>query len=257
MPSIVTHVNQLGADISAHRKSLEDALFDLQAWLEANAPTITAEDRGEFSRVLLSEKAAPDADAGGQSDDLALILSVLRLHAMRLLFRQDAAHAEPLRPADGSAYERGKLTLKVALREVEAAVNEARIDAAIANAHHILGDRGANRRWLHDALIRVQTVSGKDLVKLAAAIPTPEPPALSWLQKLMLRFYGIRQEEIARRTLASLRDMAQLQNAQMAEMATLLAASFDTAGDRLGAQQALAILATLSAKSGERPTPTP
>lgn len=255
MPSIVAHVNQLGADISARRKSLEDALFDLQAWLEANAVTLTSADRGEFSRVLVAEKASPDAETAGKSNDSALVLSVLRLHAMRLLFRQDAASADPLKPADASAYERGKLVLKVALREVETAVNEARIDVAIANAHHILGDRGANRRWLQDALIRVQTVASKDLVKLATAIPAPDAPALSWLQKLLLRFYGIRQEEIARRTLASLRDLAQLQNSQMAEMATLLAESFDTAGDRLGAQQALAILAALSAKAGEKVTP--
>jgi hypothetical protein len=242
MPSIVTTVTRLTDDITAKRESLEATLFALQRWVEANGPLMTDADREEFSRVLMAEKDAPDPATGSTSDDTSLVSSVLRLHAMRLLFRLDASRAEPLSPEDATPYAAAKLRLKLALREVEMSTNEARIDAAIANAHHILGDRGANRRWLHDALIRLQTASAKDLLRLADAIPAPEPPRLSWLQKLMFRVLGIRQEEISRRTVESLRHISQMQNQQVAEMASLLAESFSAIGDKSGAQQALAIL---------------
>jgi hypothetical protein len=242
LATLLTTIDQLTTAVATQKQSLEDALFALQTWVEANAPTLTKTERAGFSQVLIQEKKNPNQD---QSDDSALIASVLRLHVMRLLFRFDAQQAEPMQPEDSSAYAQAKYRLKVSLREVESAVNEARIDTAIANAHHILGDRSANRRWLQDALIRVQTASAKDIRRLAEAIPMPEIPQLTFWQRIMFRIYGIRQEEIAKRTVASLRHIAALQNTQMAEMATLLAESFSAIDDKLGAQQALAILGHL------------
>ena len=220
-------------------------MFALQTWLDANAPTLSAADRAAFSQVLVQEKQNPT----GESTDASLVASVLRLHAMRLLFRYDAQHSEPMKPEDESAYAQAKHRLKLALREVETAINEARIDTAIANAHHIMGDRGANRRWLQDALIRVQTVAAKDLTRLAENIPLPEAPQLTLWQRIMFRLYGIRQEEIAKRTVASLRQIADLQTNQIAEMATLLADSFNAIDDKLSAKQALAVLGQISHKA--------
>jgi hypothetical protein len=245
LASLLATIDQLTAEVNSQKQSLEAALFALQTWLEANAPTLSAADRTEFSQVLIQEKKKPNQ---AESDDSSLIASVLRLHAMRLLFRYDAQQTAPLKPDDETAYEQAKYRLKLALREVETAVNEARIDTAIANAHHILGDKGANRRWLQDALIRVQTVAAKDLTRLAANIPLPETPQLTLWQRIMFRIYGIRQEEIAKRTVASLRQIADLQLTQMAEMATLLAESFNAIDDKLSAQQALAILGQLRTK---------
>ena len=62
----------------------------------------------------------------------------------------------------------------------------------------------------------------------------------------MFRVLGIKQEEIARRNLKSLREIASLQHSQLVEMAQLLAESFVAIGDQLAAQQALALLAKLS-----------
>ncbi|MBX3086828.1 MAG: hypothetical protein KF716_34665 [Anaerolineae bacterium] len=245
LASLLATLDQLTADVASQKQSLEAALFALQSWLDANAPSLSPSDRTEFSQVLVQEKKNRTE---GQSDDTTLIASVLRLHAMRLLFRFDAQQAEPLKPEDDTAYAQAKYRLKVSLREVETAVNEARIDTAIANAHHILGDRGANRRWLQDALIRIQTAAAKDLHRLAESIPQPDTPPLTFWQRIMFRIYGIRQEEIAKRTVASLRQIVDLQNAQMTEMATLLAESFNAIDDKLGAQQALGILGQLTTK---------
>ena len=242
LASLLATIDQLTTAVAKHQQSLEDALFALQTWVESNAPTLSAADRTAFSQVLVQEKKNPNQS---ESDDTTLIASVLRLHTMRLLFRYDATQAASLKPEDNTQYAQAKYRLKLALREVETAVNEARIDTAIANAHHILGDKGANRRWLQDALIRVQTVATKDLTRLAANIPQPETPQLTLWQRIMFRIYGIRQEEIAKRTVASLRQIADLQLTQMAEMATLLAESFNAIDDKLSAQQALAILGQL------------
>jgi hypothetical protein len=248
MPSLLSPLQDLVDQVASKKANLEDALFKLQTWIDQNAPALTEADRQEFATVLRAEKAEEPADANAQkSSDRSLIASVLRLHAMRLLFRLDASReVTPLpAPEDDTIYAQKKHRLKLALQEVETAVNEARIDTAIANAHGLLGDTGANRRWLHDALIRIQTVAAKDLNRMAETIPTPPLPSLNLLQRIMFRVYGIKQEEIARRTLTSLRQIAALQTSQIAEMATLLADSFNAVGDKLGAQQALAILTRL------------
>lgn len=250
MPSLLKPVADYTDQVAKRSLSLEDALFNLQTWIDANAPTITEADRKEFVSVLHAEKAENTEES--RSNDSSLIASVLRLHAMRLLFRYDASHEAAMQPEDDSAYAQSKYRLKLALREVEAAINEARIDAAIANAHALLGDAGANRRWLHDALIRVQTVAGKDLARLADSMPEPELPPLNLLQRFFFRLYGIKRDEITRRTLDGLRQLANLQTSQIAEMATLLADSFNAVDDKLGAQQALSILTRLGSDAAAR-----
>lgn len=247
MPTLGEMVNNLTSAVTARQQSLDDALFALQTWVDRNTPLMTEADRASFSETLTAEKDSQVRDGQPYGDDASLVASVLRLHAMRLLYRADEQRNGPIPLDDESHYGRARHRLQLALREAELAINEARVDAAIANAHHILADRGANRRWLQDALTRLQPIAAKDLLKLADAVPTPDLPSLDLVQRLTFRILGIRQEEIARRSLQSLRHLAELQRSQLTEMVKLLADSFDAIEDRPGAQQALALLAKLEA----------
>ena len=245
MATLGQTVDSLTSAVVARSQSLDDALFALQTWVDRNAQLMTETDRAEFSATLTAEKDSQVRDGQPYGDDASLVSSVLRLHAMRLLYRVDEQHQGPIPSDDDSPYGRARHRLQLALREAELAINEARVDTAIANAHHILADRGANRRWLQDALTRLQPVAARDLVRLADSVPAPELPQLNIIQRLTFRVLGIQQEEIARRSLQSLRHLAELQHSQLTEMAKLLADSFDAIEDRPGAQQALALLAKL------------
>lgn len=244
MVTINQTIDQLTGGVTAGKQSLDDALFALQEWLDKNADRLSEADRDTFSETLAAEKDTQVRDGQPYGDDQSLVVSVLRLHAMRLLYRFDAPRPQP-DEADDSAYGRAKQRLQIALRETEMAINEARVDATIANAHQILMDRNANHRWLQDALARLQTVAAKDLVKLADAVPMPDLPPLNLLQRVAFFVLGIKQEEIARRTVQSLKQMAELQRTQLVEMITLLADAFMAIDDQPGAQQALALLARL------------
>ncbi len=246
MPTLNETIDDLAGTVVARKQSLDDALFALQSWLDHNAQFITEADRDEFGETLEAEKEPQVRDGQPYGDDRSLVASVLRLHAMRLLYRLEEQRRGPIPvdEEDDSPYARARHRLQVALRETELAINEARVDTAIANAHHILADRGANRRWLQDALTRLQTVAPKNLMEIAREIPEPEL-SLSFLQKITLRVLGIRREELIRRNMQSLHKLAQLQHDQLIEMATLLADSFQAIDDGPGTQQARALLASL------------
>jgi hypothetical protein len=247
--SLVQTIQDLTRQAAEHKRTLDDALFTLQKWLDSNAPRLTDTDRAEFSALLSSEQEQPERT---ESDDASLIGSVLRLHAMRLLYRYDETQREPFKPEDDSLYGEGRFRLRVALREAELAVNEAKIDAAIGNAHGLLNNAAANRRWLHDALQRLQSVSKRNLVQMVEQIPMPETPSLTLPQKIMFRIFGIKQEEIARRSLSSLRQIAEMQTEQMQELAQLLVDSFRAADDSIGAKQAQTLIDQLGYQQGKR-----
>lgn len=242
MATLDETITTLATTTLGKRQSLDDALHALQVWIDQNAGRMTEEDRETFSDKLNAEKDPAMRDGRPHGDDESLILSVLRLHAMRLLYRFDERREGRPASDDTTPYGRARYRLAVALREAEIAINEARVDTAIANAHQILADRSANLRWLQDALTRLQTIGQNNLVKLAESIPTPELPPLSFLQRVGFRVLGIRQEEIAARNLRSLRHIAELQTSQLVEMAKLLADSFNAIGDQVSAQQALALM---------------
>src|SRR5450432_815450 len=238
MPTIDKTIETLTADVAEQRQSLDDGLFALQSWFDHNVELFNEDERAAFSDKLNAEKDAEKGKnkpaEGSARDDSALVGSVLRLHAMRLLYRFDEKQRSIPALTTSSPYARAKQRLQVALREAELALNEARVDTAIANAHNILEDRGANRRWLQDALTRLQTLSHKDLVKLAEAVPTPELPPLNPFQRAGFFVLGIKQDEIGRRTLSSLRKLAELQTNQLTEMVNLLVGSFEAIDDNLG-----------------------
>ncbi len=245
MPTLDETISELSGAVTAKRQSLDDALFALQSWIDRSAQFMTDADREAFTEKLNAEKEPQVVDGQPYGDDYSLVSSVLRLHATRLLYRLDERREGPPRPDDDSPYGRARHRLRLALREAELALNEARVDTAIANAHQILADASANRRWLQDALTRIQVITSKDVIRLAEAVPMPDLPSLNLFQRVIFRVLGIKQEEIARRSQESLRKVAQLQHNQLVEMVKLLADSFDASGDRLGAQQALALLAKL------------
>ena len=249
MATLDETITTLATSTLDKQQSLDDALTALQTWIDQNVGRMSDEDREAFSDTLNAEKDPAMREGRPHGDDRSLILSVLRLHAMRLLYRFDERREGRPASDDTTPYGRARNRLTVALREAEMAINEARVDTAIANAHQILMDRGANLRWLQDALTRLQTIGQKDLIKLADSIPEPELPPLSFLQRVGFRVLGIRQEEIARRNLRSLRHIAELQTSQLVEMAKLLADSFSAIGDDLGAQQALALLSKFGTES--------
>ncbi len=246
MPTLVETIARLSDAVAARQQSLENALFALQGWLEGHSPTMSGGDREAFSELLRAEQDAPQRDGKPQGDDRSLVSSVLRLHAARLLYRQDESRRAPV-PAEESQYGRARQRFQAALREVELAVNEARIDTAIANAHGILADSRANQRWLHDALARLQAVHGKDLIRLAGAVPLPEQSEQP-LKRFLFRVFGIQQQEIAQRAVLSLRQLAELQMRQVVEMLNLLAESFAALGDSPGAQEVQATLARFEPK---------
>jgi hypothetical protein len=243
LPTLNETITALAEDVAAKRKSLDKALASLDDWIASNP--ISAAERVVFSATLDAEKEAPTRDGKTYGDDRSLAGSIMRLHALRLLYRADEQREGPPPLRDESAYGRANYELQRAIRDTQIAVNEARIDTAIANAQQILGDQKANRRWLQDALIRVQTVAAKNLPQIAEAIPAPEAQPLGVIQKLTFRVLGIKQEEVAKRNLSSLRQMAQLQQSQLIEMVSLLSDSFRAAGDQASMRQALALLSQL------------
>jgi hypothetical protein len=247
MPTLVETIATLSDAVVAREQSLENALFALQGWVETHGPTMSGGDREAFSELLRAEQDAPQRDGKPQGDDRSLVSSVLRLHAARLLYRQDESRRAPA-PAEESQYGRARQRFQAALREVELAVNEARIDTAIANAHGILGDSRASQRWLHDALARLQAVRGKDLIRLAGAVPLPEQSKQQPLKRFLFRVSGIKQQEIAQRAVLSLRQLAELQMRQVVEMLNLLAESFAALSDSPGAQEVRATLARFEPK---------
>jgi len=235
-------IESLAGDVVEKRQSLDDGLFALQTWFDQHVKLLGDEERVAFSERLNAEKDSAKREGQPHGDDLSLVSSVLRLHAMRLLYRYDeTARPKTDVPAD-SPYQRGHYRFQNALREAELATNEARVDTAIANAHMILEDVSANRRWLQDAIMHLETASQKDLIRLAEAIPLPEKIQLNILQRASFALLGIKQEEIGRRNLQSLRQVAHLQTKQLAEMAQLLAASFKSIEDSAGWEQAMQIL---------------
>lgn len=246
MNAITENIDRLTADVSAKRETLDNALFIMQTWVARNASILTDADRTIFSQTLATEKEPQQRDGSAYGDDSSLVSSILRLHTMRLLYRYDFEHEPPLAKAIDDPYDRGTRQLRIALHAAEQAINEARVDTAIVNAHQIMGDGGANHRWLQDALSRLQAATKTDLLRLVETIPSPTLPTLNLFQKATFFVFGIKPAEIARRNLRSLRQLAELQNTQLAEMAHLLLMSFEAIDDRPGVSQTLALLTRVS-----------
>ncbi len=236
--------------MTSQRELLDDALFVMQSWVTRNAPLMTEADRTDFSQALTSEKNPQQRNGSAYGDDGSLVASILRVHTMRLLFRYDAEHDSiAFDASDDTSYGRASRQLREALRNAEQAMNEARVDTAIANAHQIMGDANANHRWLQDALARLQAAAKTDLLKMVESIPPPAVPTLNIVQRAAFSIFGIKPAEITRRNLHSLHQIAELQTNQLIEMAHLLVSSFEAIDDQPGVTQSLALITRLHRSS--------
>ncbi len=236
-------IQHLTDAVVARQISLDRALAGLDEWLPPHASDLSQAARESFRASLT------DPSTG---DDRALVGSVLKLHAARLLHRFDRRR-EPPPPTPDSPYAQARAALAEALTASEDAISEARIDIAIASAQHLLGDEQAHRRWLSCALDRLPAGAAVDLVALAEAVPDMPPPRLSRWQRAGMRVIGLNFDRLSARNRADLSRIAQLQTVQCVLLAHLLGATCETAGEGHLAGDAYRVAADLVRRRGGLP----
>jgi hypothetical protein len=236
MPILNDKIGALTEAVLSGQRDLDGALTALERWLNDHAGKLTEGDRLAFSATL---------DQDSTNDSRSLIDSVLKLHTTRLLYRHDHART-PSRETDGaqSAYAQASGAFTRALRESEYGINETRIDIAIANAQHLLGNAAANRRWLDRALERLPRLAATDLVALAQAIP-PIPLKIPWLKRAGLKLMGFNFDRLARSNRESLAAIGRMQANQIVILAHLVGTSYDAIHERQLADRAFRVAAHL------------
>ncbi len=220
---------------------LEAALSTLETWLNAHVRELRPEDRQIFSASL---------DVESTNDNRSLIESVLKLHLTRLLYRYDREHNPALLDPAEPGYGQARAAFVRALTESEDGINEARIDIAVANAHHLLGNRAANHQWLDKALERLPALAAMDLVGLAQAIPAIPLPGLGRLKRIGLKLMGFNFERLAQYNRDSLITVARMQANQVVLLAHLVGTSFEAIRERPRANRAYRAAAHVIARYG-------
>jgi hypothetical protein len=241
MPSLTDQITALTTAVVSGSHDLDDALVTLDEWVHDHAGQLSEAERKAFSATL---------DQPSTNDDRSLVDSVLKLHATRLLYRYDRDRRSPP-PEPESAqneYTRSRAAFMQALSTSEEAINEARIDIAIANAHHLLGNAEANRRWLDAALDRLPPLVTTDLAALAEAIPAMPFPRLGPLKRAGLKLMGFNFERLAQDNRANLTLIARMQAAQVVILAHLIGTSFEAIRERPRANRAFRFAAHLIAR---------
>lgn len=234
-------IRELTASVVGGALGLDQALSGVERWVREHAPHMNDADRVAFNETL---------DRESTHDNRSLVDSVLRLHATRLLVRHDTAAPPAVAAQDNSPSEYGEArdAFYEALRHSEDGIREARMDIAIANAHHLLGDARANRDWLDSALARLQPLASLDLVGLAEAIPAMPLPRMGPLKRAGLRLLGMDLSRLAERNRDSFVTLAQLQTNQIALLAHLIGTAFETVRERQRANRTFRIIAHLVAR---------
>ena len=222
---------------------LDDALAALETWLDTHAASLTQIERQQFSASL---------DEQGSNDDRSLITSVLKLHATRLLYRHDRRTSPPVSEPEEAqnSYVRARSAFTQALSVSEDAINEARIDIAVANAHHLLANASANRDWLDSALERLPDLAAIDLIKLAEGIPAMPLPRMGPLKRLGLKLMGFNFDRLAQQNVESLTAIARMQVNQIILLSHLLGTSYHTIREKQRATRAFRIAAHLIVRYG-------
>ena len=235
MPPLLEPIHALTETVLNNPDGLDDALVALEEWFDEHADSLTPEQRRSFSAAL---------DVESTNDDRSLIDSVLKLHMTRLLYRYDRAHTRPSTPAEND-YTRARTAFTQGLEESEDIINESRIDVAIANAHHLLGNPAGNRRWLDFALDRLMPLAATNLVTLAEDMPTMPIPRMTPLKRIGLRFMGFNFDRLDQENRESMIIIARMQIDQIITLAHLLGSSFEAIRERQRAQRAFRVAAHL------------
>ncbi len=237
MSALNVEIDTLTESVLSGTATLDDALGTLKSWVRAYSSSLSETDRRIFSASLEAESTG---------DDRSLIDSVLKLHATRLLFRLDQARRPvDVQDSDQTTYARARRDFDQALAASEDAINEARFDIAIANAHHLLGGGAANRRWLDAALDRLPDLAATDLVELAESIPAMPLPPAGPLKRLGLKLIGFNFSRLNENNRASLVTIARMQISQVAILAYLLGTSYEAIRERSRANRAFRVAAHL------------
>lgn len=234
MSHLSERLDTLTNDILNGTRSLDDALASLETWLSDHK--LSADERRAFSATL-------DMESSG--DNRSLIDSVLKLHTARLIYRQDALAAAGDAASDPAQQMFGK-----ALQESEQGINEVRIDVAIANAHNLLDDAAASRRWLDSGLERLAALASVDLVAIAQNAPLPVLPRLNILQRVGLKLTGFNLDRLAQRSRDDRTTLARMQANQVIILAHLIGVSFEAQRERQRARRAFRVAAHLIIRYG-------
>lgn len=236
MPSLLEPIHSLTENVLINPDDLDGALVSLERWFDENADLLTPTERKTFSTTL---------DVESTNDDRSLIDSVLKLHMTRLLYRYDRSHnPHPPAPVQND-YTRARAAFTQALEESEDIINDSRIDIAVANAHHLLGNPTANRRWLDRALDRLMPLASTNLVALAQDIPAMPIPRMTPLKKFGLKFIGFNFAQMDQENRDSMVVIARMQIDQVVILAHLLGMSFEAIREHQRAQRAFRVAAHL------------
>lgn len=246
MTTLDEHINALTQQVVSGATGLDEALAAIADWLDAHGYALDRAERDAFRASL---------DRESTRDNRSLVDSVLRLQVARVMYRQDdeAEAAEPAGEEEANEYIAARDAFNAALRESETGIREARIDIAIANAHHLLGDVRANRAWLDTALARVQPIATLDLVRLAEAVPAMPLPSMGAFRRVGLRLLGVNLDRLSDRNRASFVTLARLQTGQIMVLAHLIGSSFGALRERQRANRAFRVVAHLAIRYGEMP----
>jgi hypothetical protein len=237
MNPLLHHIEALTHTILSGACGLDDTLADLDDWLAGHAGQLTESDRRTFSAALNVESS---------NDDRSLIDSILKLHATRRLHQHDLQTIPPPALDDTpNAYVQARNAFHQALRASEDGITEARIDIAIANAHNLLGDVAANRRWLDSALARLPDLAAADLTAMAQDIPAMPLPRIGLFKRLGLKLVGFNFDHLDDKNRETLAIIAKMQVDQIVLLAHLLGTSFEAIHEHRRAQRAFRVAAHL------------
>ena len=237
MATLVEYIEALTSTVLTGNHGLDEALAALEKWLDTHITALTASEQQAFSLSLEQETT---------NNNHSLVDSILKLHAARLLHRYDLRHAsDPVPDEAANGYVRARDAFERVLRRSEELINEARIDIAIANAHHLLGNITANRRWLDSALKHLNDLAATDLVTMARETPLMPPPQAGPLKRIGLRLLGMNLNRLAEYNRDNLALIGQMQNNQIVILAHLLGTSFEAIHERSRARRAFRIAAHL------------
>jgi len=232
---LLDHIDTQTNAVLSGERSLDQALAALDRWFEDHADSLNEGERQAFSAAL---------DRESSEDDRSLIDSVLKLHTTRLLYRYDN-RAPSTSEDEPNPYTIARDTFSAALKRSERGINEARIDIAIANAHQLLGDQNANRRWLDTALNRLPDLAAINLVDLAERIPPMPPPKMGRLQRFGLKVMGLDLSRLADDNRQAFSKLAHMQINQLVILAHLVGISLEAIKERQLSKRAFRIAAHL------------